>query len=97
MKFKSTATVRGAKAFNDTIDGSKHDFTKIFVDTDLAEQTGFGACTVEYKWGVADNIKKIQELKFPFEAELSMEIVTTGNKQLTIVHEVKPLPLPAKA
>ena len=97
MKFKTNTTVRGAVTFNDTVDGTRHDFTKIFVDVDLSEQRGIGSCTVEYKWGVADNIKKIQELKFPFEAELSMEIVTTGNKQLTIVHDVKPLPIPAKA
>lgn len=92
MKFKSNAVVTGGKAYNDTVDGVQHNFTKIYVMTDLSEQSGFGSATVEYKWGDSENIKKIQDIPTPFNAEISMEIVTTGSRQLTIVHDVKPLP-----
>jgi hypothetical protein len=90
MKFKTTAVVTGAKAYNNTVDGVLHNFTKIYVMTEFGD-SGFGAATVEYKWGTSDNVKKIQDLPFPIEAEIQMELVTNGNKQMTIIHDVLPV------
>jgi len=90
MKFTTTAVITGVKCFNNTVDGQTHNFTKIYVMTDLGD-SGFGSATVEYKWGTADNIKKIQDLPFPINAQIQMEIVTNGNKQMTIVHDVSPV------
>ena len=90
MRFTTTAVITGAKCYNNTVDGVLHNFTKIYVMTDLGD-SGFGSATVQYKWGTADNIKKIQDLPFPLNANISMEIVTNGNKQMTIVHDVSPV------
>ena len=96
MKFTAEVTVTGAKQYNNVIDGVKHDFTKLFVMTELSDQSGVGQATVEYKWGTSDNYKKIQDKDFPFLAKASMEIVTTGTRQSTIVHDITPVASPTK-
>lgn len=94
MKFVTDAIISGGKHYNDTVDGVRHDFTKIFVMTELNKESGFGAATVEYKWGTSENIKKIQDIPVPFNAKIHMEIITNGNKQMTIVHDVVPVTTP---
>ncbi|WP_336162849.1 hypothetical protein [Acinetobacter ursingii] len=89
MKFTTDAVITGAKSYNNVVDGVQHNFTKIFVMTDLSNASGVGSATVEYKWGTSDNIKKIQDAAFPIQAKVDMEIVTNGNKQVTVVHDVK--------
>lgn len=97
MKFTTEVTITGAKQYNNSIDGVKHDFTKLFVMTELSDQSGVGQATVEYKWGTSDNYKKIQDKDFPFLAKASMEIVTTGTRQSTIIHDITPVaPAPTK-
>ena len=91
MKFTTEATVTGSKSYNNMIDGVQHNFTKLFVMTDLSNQSGLGAATVEYKWGAADNLDKIRNQQFPFNAKIDMEIVTTGARQTTIIHNVTPV------
>ena len=91
MKFTTEAVVTGAKQFNQAIDGIEHNFTKLFVMTDLSDQSGVGSATVEYKWGTSDNYKKIQDLNFPFNAKISMEIMTTGTLQRIIIYDVATL------
>ncbi|MEL4297701.1 hypothetical protein [Acinetobacter ursingii] len=97
MKFTTEVTITGAKQYNNMIDGVKHDFTKLFVMTELSDQSGVGQATVEYKWGTSDNYKKIQDKDFPFLAKASMEIVTTGTRQSTIVHDITPVAPPVPA
>ncbi|WP_151974993.1 hypothetical protein [Acinetobacter junii] len=97
MKFTTEVTITGAKQYNNSIDGVKHDFTKLFVMTELSDQSGVGQATVEYKWGTSDNYKKIQDKDFPFLAKASMEIVTTGTRQSTIVHDITPVAPPVPA
>ena len=72
MKFTTEVTVTGAKQYNNVIDGVKHDFTKLFVMTELSDQSGVGQATVEYKWGTSDNYKKIQDKDFPISAKAQM-------------------------
>lgn len=91
MKFQTTAVITGAKSYNNTVDGTPHNFTKLYVMTDLSEQSGYGSATVEYKWGLSDNLNKIANQQFPFEAKIDMEIVTTGSRQTTIIHNVTPV------
>ncbi|NCU24856.1 hypothetical protein DZC41_15735 [Acinetobacter haemolyticus] len=94
MKFTTDVVITGAKSYNNTIDGVPHNFTKLFVMTDLSDQSGVGQATVEYKWGTSDNYKKIQDKDFPFTAKAAMEIVTTGTRQSTIVHDITPVAAP---
>lgn len=91
MKFTTQIKVTGAKVFNDLIDGTHHDFTKIFVETALSESSGVGFATVEYKWGNSLNFEHIKNMSFPFDALADMEIVTTGSRQSTIIHSIKPV------
>lgn len=96
MKFTNECVITGVKAFNSTIDGTSHNFTKISVMTDFAEGVGFGAETVQYKWGSSDNCKKLQDLDFPIKAKIEFEVVTTGSRLTQVVHNVTPLaPAPA--
>ena len=94
MKFTTDVTITGVKQFNNSIDGVQHNFTKLFVMTDLSDQSGVGQATVEYKWGTSENYKKIQDKEFPFAAKAAMEIVTTGTRQSTIVHDNTPIAVP---
>lgn len=96
MKFTTDVTITGAKQYNNVIDGVQHNFTKLFVMTDLSDHSGVGQATVEYKWGTSDNYKKIQDKEFPIAAKAAMEIVTTGTRQTTIVHDITPVAAPAK-
>jgi hypothetical protein len=97
MKFQLESVVTGVKAFNQSIDGVAHDFTKVSVMTDFADGVGFGGETVAYKWGNHTNCSKIQDLEFPFKAKLEMELATTGSRQTTVILNVTPLtPPPTK-
>lgn len=91
MKFKTQIKITGAKAFDGSVDGTQHDFTKLFVETALSENAGVGYATVEYKWGHAGNFEQIKHMNFPFEAVAEMEIVTTGSRQSTIIRNISPL------
>ena len=90
MKIVADGKICGCKAFNNTVEGVLHNYTKIYVETPFGE-TGFGYSTAEYKWGTSENIKKIQDLQYPFNAKITMEIVTNGNKTMTIIHDVVPV------
>ena len=101
MQFKSNAKVTGATFFNDTIEGQKHDFTKIYIEMSLDDSRGTakGFATQSMNWGTSDEYQKIKHLPFPFEAELTIELVTTGKSQkqrvvaLRPLREVKPAPV----
>lgn len=93
MQMKVNAVVLGAKMFKDQIDGKQFDVTKLFVqqDLDASRGTAKGFAVTEYSWGTSDNFRAIQHNPFPFEAELSVEIVTTGKNQKINVLGCKPL------
>lgn len=91
MRFKTTGTLTGYKSYNGTVDGTHHDNTKIYMLTTMDSERGRGECTVEYKWGTSNNADKLSAVPLPCNAELEMEMVTTGNKQSMIVIDVKPI------
>lgn len=93
MQVTSKVVVLGAKMFKDQIDGKQFDTTKLFVqetlDASRGTMKGFGV--MEYGWGTSDNFRSIQHNPFPFEAELTIEIVTTGKAQKINVLNCKPI------
>lgn len=93
MQFKTNARVMGASYFNDSIEGQQHDFTTIHVEMGLDESTGRakGFAGQSMKWGDASNFAKIKHLPFPFEAELTVELVTSGKVQKQRIVELRPL------
>lgn len=93
MSYVTRELVLGAKSFKGMIDGRNFDTTTIFVQTRLDDSQGTakGFAGAAYQWGGAENFEKIKHNPFPFEAELTMETVTSGNKQKQICVGFKPL------
>ena len=93
MKFTTKAIVTGAKMFKDSIDGQAFDQTTLYVQMGLDETKGTakGFATQSLGWGTSDEYHKIKHLPFPFEAEIDMELVTTGKIQKQRVVGVKPI------
>lgn len=93
MKFQTQAEVIGMKMFNDTMEGKTYNFTKLFIKSDLDESKGVakGMTAVEYEFGTSDEFHKMKHLPFPFMADLTMEIVTTGKATKQRVISMKPV------
>jgi ABC-type uncharacterized transport system ATPase component len=93
MQFQTKAKVLGAKCFNDTIDGQKFDSTTIFVEMALDESRGTakGFASQNMGWGSSEEFQKIKHLPFPFEAELTVELVTSGKTQKQRIVALKPI------
>lgn len=87
MRFKADFTLRGAKPINMNIDGTLYDNTKIYLD--LALQDGVGICTSEYTWGDHTNYDKVKDWALPADVVIELEMVTTGKRQKTIIHDVQ--------
>lgn len=93
MQFQTKAKVMGASYFNDTIEGQKHDFTKVYLEMSLDESRGTakGFASQTMNWGTSEEFQKIKHLPFPFEAELTVELVTSGKVQKQRIVALKPL------
>lgn len=96
MEMKTQAKVTGAKFFNDVVEGTRYDTTKIFVETSMNDSAGTacGSATVEYQWGDSKNYRKIEPFikqNGAFVAELTLDVVTNGKQQKVVVLDLKPL------
>jgi hypothetical protein len=80
MKMTQRFTVLGARHFNDSIEGQKHDFTKLRVQMDVPDssKTEVGKNVSEMVWGDHENFSKIKHLPFPVEMELTVNATTKG-------------------
>ncbi|TWV80176.1 hypothetical protein [Moraxella sp. VT-16-12] len=87
MRMKSDFVLTGAKPFNETIEGKVFDQCKIFLELTLSD--GNGKCTVEYVWGDHTNYKHFENLALPVDVLVDFELVTTGKRQKTIIHDVQ--------
>lgn len=104
MKFQQTVEVTASRAFNSIIDGTKHDYTKVSIKTPMDQsREAVGYVTTDYKYGTHENHAKLEaqlkiayEKNVPFMCLVDMEIVSTGSKTLTIVHNVTPAQTQAK-
>lgn len=93
MQFQTQGKVTGMKMFNDTMEGKTYDFTKLFIESNLDESKGVakGFATVEYEFGTSEEFHKMKHLPFPFVADLTIELVTTGKAQKQRVIAMKPV------
>ncbi|ASU40251.1 hypothetical protein hmeg3_19455 [Herbaspirillum sp. meg3] len=94
MKFTSQIKVLGMKASKGTLEnGTAYDSTKVYVETGLDDSKGNakGFSAVEYSMGTSDEYNKYKHLPFPFVAEATLEIVTTGKAQKTQLADLKPI------
>lgn len=93
MKFQSQVKVTGMKASKGQMDnGQAFDSTKVYVETPLDESKGNakGFAVAEYGFGTSEEYGKYKHLPFPFDAVATMEIVTSGKVQKTLLVELKP-------
>ncbi|QNM98687.1 hypothetical protein [Chitinimonas koreensis] len=86
-------TVCGANFFNDTVEGTAYNFTKLFVIVPMDSSRGNakGFATTEYRYDSSDLFHKIQHLPFPHEADLILETVTNGKTKRELVRDYKPV------
>lgn len=100
MRFTTQIKVLGMKASKGTMEnGTAFDSTKVYVETELDESRGNakGFAGVEYNFGLADEFNKYKHLTFPFMADATVEIVTTGKAQKTQLVDLRPLETAKKA
>lgn len=80
MKMVQRMTVLGARHFNDSIEGQKHDFTKLRVLMDVPEASKLevGKNVLDIPWGDHENFIKVKGLTFPAEMDLTMNATSKG-------------------
>lgn len=76
---KMIFTVVGARMFNDTVEGTKYDFTKLKVQMDMPESANaVGQDVVDMQWGTHENFAQLKSLTFPLQMELDVNPTTKG-------------------
>lgn len=93
MRFTTKATVRGMKRGKGDYEGIDYDYTRIFVDQALDASKGdaIGTATEAYQIGSHEAFAQFSKLPFPHEAELDMELVTSGKVSKTVCVGYRPL------
>ena len=93
MRFQTQVKVMGIKFFNDEIEGKLINQTTIYVETALDDSRGSakGFAVSEYKYPDSSLFESIKHLNYPLDAQLDLEIVTSGKLQKTVLRGMKPL------
>lgn len=83
MNIQLKGQIVGVKKFSGQIEGKNFDYCRLFVSTPLDDSQGnaLGNSTTEYDFGSSANFEQFRNVQFPIEANLSIEIVTTGKSQ----------------
>ncbi|CAI3132777.1 hypothetical protein MWMV18_MWMV18_03591 [Acinetobacter calcoaceticus] len=91
MQFKTTITVLGAKSSKGEFNGKPYDSTTIFFQAELQDGDNFaGQVGEQIRWGTSANFEKLKALKFPLNAEATMEQVSNGKSMVTILKDLVP-------
>lgn len=93
MNFTMRAEIIGVKQFSDEIEGKFFDYCRLIVLTPLDESKGnaLGRSSVEYNYGGSANFQHFKNIQLPIEADLDVEIVTTGKTHKMNVLEFSPV------
>lgn len=83
MNIQLQGHIVGVKKFNGQIEGKSFDYCRLIVATPLDSSQGnaLGSSTTEYDFGSSANFEQFRNAQFPIEANLNVEIVTTGKTQ----------------
>ena len=83
MNIQLQGHIVGVKKFNGQIEGKNFDYCRLIVATPLDSSQGnaLGSSTTEYDFGGSANFEQFRNAQFPIEANLNVEIVTTGKTQ----------------
>lgn len=89
--------ITGAKRSKGEMEGRPYDSTKIYVQTKMNSDNGemVGFATTEYSWGLSDNFEKLRAHKFPMQADIDMDIITSGKGSKIVVLGVTPVSVQA--
>lgn len=93
MQMKMVGKVMGAKRFSGQIDGRNFDYCRMVVATPMDESQGnaVGMTANEYEWGGSQNFIRFEQQQFPFDAELTVEIVSNGKTQKVKIVDWRPI------
>lgn len=93
MQMNARVKVLGIQGNSGDMEGVVFDFTKIFVETKLDESRGTakGYGVAIYQYGKSDHFKELQALPYPHEADVTIEMVTTGKVQKAIITSYAPV------
>lgn len=94
MEVKMQAQILGAKGFKGTVEGQSFDSTKLYVVMETSDRAGteVGFNATPLPWGKQENFEKIKSLKFPFQADLVVNVTTKGME----VVEMRQINMPPK-
>lgn len=83
MNLNMRGQIIGVKKFSGNIEGKEFDYCRIIVATplDATQGNALGMSAVEYNYGASANFEHFKNQQFPIEADLNVEIVTTGKTQ----------------
>lgn len=97
MEFKNQVKILGAKSVDfKTDDGRHYDHVSLFCEIPLDQSQGNAvgnACEV-FNWQDRNNLTLLKNHKFPLEAEIVFEVVTTGKTMKYVVKSVNLPPVP---
>ncbi len=94
MRFTAQVKVMGMKASKGTLEnGASYDSTKVYAEAPLddSKDNAKGYSVIEHSFGASTEYSKYKHLTFPFTAEATFEIATTGKAQRTMLIELRPI------
>ena len=97
MSQQMKITLVGAKATDwKSEDGRHYDYVNLFgiIPMDVSQGNAVGQGVAEFKWQDSRNLVQLQGRKFPFEATLELDLVSTGRTTKQVLTNVI---LPPKA
>lgn len=93
MEVNAQVEITGAKNFVGNVEGVQYDSTTIFVKTELDESrdNAKGYATTEYKFGTSAEYERLKGLPFPFMADVTIELGTTGKRDTKRLVSLRPV------
>lgn len=90
---KTFAKVTGLKRSKGVLDNGKpYDNTTVYVEFPFSQSENMrGSATQPMKFGTSENFDKFRNVPLPFEAELDIEVETTGNRVQNVLVGVVPI------
>lgn len=97
MQMQIQGQIMGVKRFSGQIEGKNFDYCRVIVATPLDSSQGnaLGSATTEYDFGSSTNFEQFKAHQFPFDANLSVEVVTNGKTQKLKITAFQPKNTPA--
>lgn len=76
---KQQFTVLGVRKFNDRVEGTHYDFTKLLVVMDMPSgPNARGQDAIQMPFGTSENFAQFSQVNFPAQFELDVNMTTKG-------------------